>query len=77
MHRYIFERDPVSNEAAIKYFMFGALSSAILVFAIGLVYGITGTTNIGAAIHAMASLQADSYSHRSSRHCYVSCRFRI
>jgi NADH-quinone oxidoreductase subunit N len=53
------KRDPVSNEAAIKYFMFGALSSAILVFAIGLVYGITGTTNIGAAIHTMASLQAD------------------
>jgi F420H2 dehydrogenase subunit N len=53
------KRDPVSNEAAIKYFMFGALSSAILVFAIGLVYGITGTTNIGAAIHTMANLQAD------------------
>jgi proton-translocating NADH-quinone oxidoreductase chain N len=53
------KRDPISNEAAIKYFMFGALSSAILVFAIGLVYGITGTTNIGASIHAMASLQKD------------------
>jgi NADH-quinone oxidoreductase subunit N len=53
------KRDPVSNEAAIKYFMFGALSSAILVFAIGLVYGITGTTNIGAAIQTMASLQTD------------------
>ncbi len=51
------KRDPISNEAAIKYFMFGALSSAILVFAIGLVYGITGTTNIGASIQAMASLQ--------------------
>src|SRR6476620_4976647 len=51
------KKDPISNEAAIKYFMFGALSSAILVFAIGLVYGITGTTNIGASIQAMASLQ--------------------
>src|ERR1044071_3110742 len=51
------KRDPISNEAAIKYFMFGALSSAILVFAIGLVYGITGTTNIGASIQAMASIQ--------------------
>src|SRR5918911_1060289 len=51
------KRDPISNEAAIKYFMFGALSSAILVFAIGLVYGITGTTNIGSSIQAMASLQ--------------------
>ena len=29
---------------------------AILVFAIGLVYGITGTTNIGIAIQTMASL---------------------
>src|SRR5919197_972161 len=51
------KRDPISNEAAIKYFMFGALSSAILVFAIGLVYGLTGTTNIGDSIHAMANLQ--------------------
>src|ERR671939_707014 len=51
------KRDPISNEAAIKYFMFGALSSAILVFAIGLVYGLTGTTNIGGSIHAMANLQ--------------------
>jgi NADH-quinone oxidoreductase subunit N len=31
------KRDPISNEAAIKYFLFGALSSAILVVAIGLV----------------------------------------
>src|SRR5919197_528128 len=53
------KRDPISNEAAIKYFMFGALSSAILVFAIGLVYGITGTTNIGVSIQKMASLQND------------------
>jgi len=53
------KRDPISNEAAIKYFMFGALSSAILVFAIGLVYGITGTTNIGGAISGLAHLQKD------------------
>ncbi|HXV45270.1 MAG TPA: NADH-quinone oxidoreductase subunit N [Nitrososphaera sp.] len=53
------KRDPVSNEAAIKYFMFGALSSALIVLAIGLVYGITGTTNIGDSIRAMASLDAN------------------
>ena len=53
------KRDPISNEAAIKYFMFGALSSAILVVAIGLVYGITGTTNIAQSIQAMAHLQKD------------------
>ncbi len=53
------KRDPISNEAAIKYFMFGALSSALIVLAIGLVYGITGTTNIGDSIRAMANLDAD------------------
>src|SRR6188474_2011474 len=53
------KRDPISNEAAIKYFMFGALSSGILVLAIGLVYGVTGTTNIGEAIVSMVNVQKD------------------
>jgi len=52
------KRDPISNEAAIKYFMFGALSSALIVFAIGLVYGMTGTTNIGDSIKAMSTLDS-------------------
>jgi NADH-quinone oxidoreductase subunit N len=52
------KRDPISNEAAIKYFMFGALSSALIVFAMGLVYGLTGTTNIGDSIRALAVLDA-------------------
>ena len=53
------KRDPISNEAAIKYFLFGALSSAIRVLAIGLVYGVTGTTNIGEAIVSMVNIQKD------------------
>jgi NADH-quinone oxidoreductase subunit N len=35
-----------SVEAALKYFILGALSSALLVFGISLIYGLTGTTNI-------------------------------
>ena len=50
------KRDPISNEAALKYFMFGALSSALIVFAIGLVYGMTGTTNIGDSIKGLAHI---------------------
>src|SRR4029078_12609357 len=50
------KRDPISNEAAIKYSLFGDLSSAILVVAIGLVYGITGSTNIGVALMAFVTL---------------------
>ena len=52
------KRDPISNEAAIKYFMFGALSSALIVFAIGLVYGMTGTTNIGDSINSLAHINS-------------------
>ena len=40
-----FERtNPKSNEGAMKYFLFGAFSSAILVYGISLYYGATGTT---------------------------------
>jgi NADH-quinone oxidoreductase subunit N len=52
------KRNPSSNEAALKYFLFGALSSAIIVYGISLVYGITGSTNIGEVIQAMATLDA-------------------
>jgi F420H2 dehydrogenase subunit N len=52
------KKDPISNEAAIKYFMFGAFSSSILVLAIGFVYAVTGTTNIGDSITILAELSA-------------------
>ncbi|MCX5794697.1 MAG: NADH-quinone oxidoreductase subunit N [Elusimicrobia bacterium] len=35
-----------SNEGAIKYFLFGAFSSAIMVYGISLYYGATGTTRL-------------------------------
>ncbi|MEN8188868.1 MAG: NADH-quinone oxidoreductase subunit N [Thermodesulfobacteriota bacterium] len=35
-----------SNEAALKYFLMGSFSSAILLFGISIVYGMTGTTDI-------------------------------
>jgi NADH-quinone oxidoreductase subunit N len=35
-----------SNEAAMKYFLLGAFSSAILLYGIALTYGATGTTNL-------------------------------
>jgi NADH-quinone oxidoreductase subunit N len=54
------KKDPISNEAAIKYFMFGALSSSILVLAIGFVYAVTGTTNIGDSITILADLSASN-----------------
>jgi NADH-quinone oxidoreductase subunit N len=35
-----------SVEASLKYFILGALSSALLIFGISFVYGLTGTTNL-------------------------------
>ena len=53
------KRDPISNESAIKYFLFGALSTSIIILAMGIVYGLTGTTNIYSSIIAMANLKTD------------------
>lgn len=36
--------DAKSNEAALKFFLFGVLSSALMLFGMSLVYGITGST---------------------------------
>jgi len=35
-----------SNEAALKYFLLGAFSSAILLYGISIMYGVTGATNL-------------------------------
>lgn len=40
------KKNPRSMEASLKYFIIGALSSAILLFGISFIYGITGTTNL-------------------------------
>jgi NADH-quinone oxidoreductase subunit N len=52
------KRDLNSQESAIKYFMLGAFSSAILLYGIALVYGVTGSTNIPAMGEALASVNA-------------------
>ena len=54
------KKDPVSNEASIKYFLFGALSTSIIILAMGIVYGITGTTNIYDSIVALTNLKSES-----------------
>lgn len=42
----IHKGDTRANEAAMKYFLMGGFASAILLFGMSLVYGLTGTTNI-------------------------------
>lgn len=53
------KRREESNEAAVKYAVLGALSSAIILYAISLTYGLTGTTAIGAATASLGSQLSD------------------
>ena len=38
------KHDPKSNEAAIKYYLIGVLSSAVMLYGMSLVFGLTGST---------------------------------
>jgi F420H2 dehydrogenase subunit N len=53
------KKDPSSNEAAIKYFLFGALSSGIIIYGISIAYGLTGSTNIETVIAGFSKLSPD------------------
>jgi NADH-quinone oxidoreductase subunit N len=44
-----------SNEAALKYFLLGAFASAILLYGSSMIYGLTGTTNLKAIAHYLAT----------------------
>jgi len=44
--------DVKSNEAALKFFLFSILSTAVMLFGMSLIYGVTGTTNLAEiAVH--------------------------
>jgi NADH-quinone oxidoreductase subunit N len=47
--------DAKSNEAGMKYFLNGALASAVLLFGLSLVYGATGSTNLVEVASAITS----------------------
>jgi NADH-quinone oxidoreductase subunit N len=49
------KEDPISNEAALKFFILSALSSALIIYAISLTFGIAGSTNIYAVATAMST----------------------
>ncbi|HEY9614462.1 NAD(P)H-quinone oxidoreductase subunit N [Allocoleopsis sp.] len=53
------KRDPRSNEAALKYLLIGASSSAVFLYGVSLLYGLSGgETNLNAIATSVATLQA-------------------
>jgi NADH-quinone oxidoreductase subunit N len=45
--------EPYGNEAALKYFIMGAVASAFLTFGLGLLYAVTGTLEIAGSLAAV------------------------
>jgi NADH-quinone oxidoreductase subunit N len=48
----------IANEAAVKYFLLGSFASAVLLYGIGLVYGVTGATDFAAIASAVSARNA-------------------
>jgi NADH-quinone oxidoreductase subunit N len=49
------KRDPKSNEAGLKYYLMGVFATAVMLYGMSLVFGVTGQTNL-AAIGASPAL---------------------
>jgi NADH-quinone oxidoreductase subunit N len=52
------KRDALSTEGAIKYFLLGSFSSAILLFGLAFVFGTTGTTRVDEIAAALSDIVA-------------------
>jgi NADH-quinone oxidoreductase subunit N len=50
------KRQKRSNEAGMKYFLLGAFSSGILLYGMSLLYGVTGSTNLGEIGHSISKI---------------------
>lgn len=55
-------RTEQSTEGAMKYFIYGAVSSALIIYAISFVYGLTGTTRLENLANIISTLDASSIS---------------
>src|SRR5439155_17666172 len=54
------KRDALSTEGAIKYFLLGSFSSAIFLFGLAFVWGLTGTTRVDLVAADLAKVVAGS-----------------
>jgi NADH-quinone oxidoreductase subunit N len=59
---YLPVRTRAGQEAAVKYFLLSVLSSAVLLFGFSYLYGLTGTTNLGAMVATLSTAHQQSVS---------------
>jgi len=54
------KKDPKSSEAAIKYFLLGVLASVVMLYGFSLLYGLTGSTNLGEIVTRLEKIISSS-----------------
>ena len=54
------KKNPHSNEASLKYVIYGAFSSGIMLYGLSILFGLTGTTKFFEMQNAISSLGSDS-----------------
>jgi NADH-quinone oxidoreductase subunit N len=63
---YLPTRSKPGQEAAVKYFLLSILSSAVLLFGFSYLYGLAGTTNLGAVVRVLTAANAEGVSPMAS-----------
>jgi len=53
-----FRDDPKSSEGGLKYFLFGAVTSSLMLYGMSLMYGATGTTDLAEIATNLAAMHA-------------------
>jgi NADH-quinone oxidoreductase subunit N len=66
-----------SNEGALKFFVIGVLSVAVLLFGLSVVYGFTGTTNMEAVAAALAEVDRNPFLLASVLFVIVGFGFKV
>ena len=51
------KNDKESNEASLKYVIFGSLASGLMLFGLSILYGITGSTDISGISSALQIIE--------------------
>jgi NADH-quinone oxidoreductase subunit N len=54
------KRDPRSNEAALKFFLIGVLSTAVMLYGMSIIYGVTGEISLSGIARRLSGEPGDS-----------------
>src|SRR5206468_831651 len=70
-------RVAASAEASIKYFLLGSFATAFFLYGVALIYGATGTTNIGAISQALHNGHVSSLAYLALVLMFVGMGFKV